>query len=351
MPTERGERGTAGALATSSAIRGVPADVGATQELFDLAMEALMDTAQFDDIVRHWVGWGTRRRLLRLTAALPLAGALGGRLDFDARARRKKKRKKRKCGKSGKGPVKGKCCTGSVQVDNVCQACMVCANGCPFTSIQAAITNAAEGATIAICPGAYAGNLYLDKDLRLIGAGAASTTLQGTRTTSVVWVQASTVTLERLRITGGNLSQGGGVHNGGGTVELIDCTVTDNALAPGYDGGAIFNGNASTLTLRNSTVFGNSGANGGGVFNGGTMQVIASEIRANSAIYGGGIFNGGDALLTVDGASRITGNTVSTAGGGIYNDTDGEVSLVTTAIVIGNAPNNCAGTAVPNCSG
>jgi ferredoxin len=314
-----------------------------------------MEASRFEQLVKQVLGGGTRRGLLRLSAALPLTGVLIAWLDPDAEARNKKKKKKRKkkrptCGKAGQGPVKGTCCTGSVLVDTVCQACTVCANGCPFTALQPAINAASDGDTIAICPGSVVGDLYFDKDLRLVGAGAKSTTLQGTRTTSVVYVQSSTVTLERLRITGGNLASGGGVRNGGGTVELINCIVTDNALAPGYEGGGIYNATLSTLTLRNSTVFENSSNNGGGVFNGGAMNVIASEIRANSAVYGGGIYNGVDAQLTVDAASRITGNTVSTAGGGIYNDTDSAVTLATATIVTANAPNNCAGTAVALCS-
>lgn len=47
----------------------------------------------------------------------------------------------------------------------------VCLSGCPYTSVQAAIDNSPEGATITVGPGNYQENVFISKSLRIIGGG------------------------------------------------------------------------------------------------------------------------------------------------------------------------------------
>jgi Ca2+-binding RTX toxin-like protein len=109
---------------------------------------------------------------------------------------------------------------------------------------------------------------------------------------------AGTVTLERSTVSGNSGSYGGGIFNyvyafSTGTVTLINSTVSGNSAR--YEGGGVVNytayyGANAVLTLTNSTVSGNSAVNGGGV--------------VNYAAYG-------ESTLTLI-RSLISGNTAST---------------------------------------
>jgi hypothetical protein len=283
-------------------------------------MEPVMKGIRFDQVACQLVGEASRRSVLTLIAGGSLAWL--GLGDAAARKRKKKHKKKKKCGKAGGKPVKGKCCTGSILVDSVCERCDVCPSGCAFNAVQLAIDAAEDGDTIVICPGTFAGDLLIEKDLRLVGAGAAATILQGTGTASVVLVEANTVDLANLHITGGISMYGGGIENAGSTLTLTNVLVSENAAE----------------------------FSGGGIFNNDVLNLINSEVRGNQATYGGGIYNlsGSGNTVTADSASRMTGNTASNTGGGIYND-NGTVLLASSANVSGNSPNNCAGSTVLDC--
>src|SRR5450759_3203955 len=51
----------------------------------------------------------------------------------------------------------------------------VCANGCPYTTIQAAINGSSVGATITVAPGTYVENVVVNKSVTLEGKNQAST--------------------------------------------------------------------------------------------------------------------------------------------------------------------------------
>jgi hypothetical protein len=92
---------------------------------------------------------------------------------------------------------------------------------------------------------------------------------------------------------------GGGIYNQG-TLTLRDSSVTDNHTVA--HGGGIFNGSTGTTTLRKSTVSANSVApagffpdppSGGGIYNQGDLTLRSSTVSGNSAPTGPGIFNDG----------------------------------------------------------
>jgi hypothetical protein len=124
------------------------------------------------------------------------------------------------------------------------------------------------------------------------------------------------------QVEGGGLYQrGGGIYNASGPLFLISSTVTDNHVGSGGNGTYSWGGgiyNEGTLTVRSSTIAGNSVSApgqpaGGGIFNalGSTVTINDSAVINNTALSGGGIFNG---QLTVD-DSTISGNQ----GGGIWS--------------------------------
>ena len=97
------------------------------------------------------------------------------------------------------------------------------------------------------------------------------------------------------------------------------------------------------MSLTNSTVSGNSGDYGGGIYNDeGTVHVTNSTVSGNTASWGGGIFNDeGTVHLT---NSTVSGNTASEDGGGIYNEGDGAtVNLTNTIVADQLAGEDCSG--------
>ena len=73
-----------------------------------------------------------------------------------------------------------------------------------------------------------------------------------------------TLTLDRVRVTGGIATSGGGVANTGGTL-TINRSLIDNNTGGG-DSGGLLNFDGGTVIVRNTTITGNSANQGGGFF-------------------------------------------------------------------------------------
>jgi hypothetical protein len=204
----------------------------------------------------------------------------------------------------------------------------VCALGCEFTSIQAAIDGSSAGDTLLIGSEVFVENVVVTKDLTLIGAGAGSTVINGGAAATVVRVGPGiTALISDLQITNGLALDGGGVFNEG-TLTLERVVVSGNAatdLASVADGGGI--ANEGSLTVLDSLVADNVADRGGGIWNvAGQLAVTDSTISSNVARNhgGGGIASAlSTSAVTVTG-STIEGNTViapgtdQRGGGGIW---------------------------------
>jgi hypothetical protein len=98
---------------------------------------------------------------------------------------------------------------------------------------------------------------------------------------------------------------GGGIYNDNGTVEVTNSTLSGNqATNPGGSGAGIYN-KAGTVTLTNSTLSGNIAnpsttdfagiilpvpGSGGGIWNGGTLNVKNTIVAQNNAATGPDVF-------------------------------------------------------------
>jgi hypothetical protein len=300
-----------------------------------------MDSEHFDHLVSTLGAAGTRRRLLRFSA-LPLAGGLAAFLIDDnesAAKNKKKKHKKKKCPSKEEvcadkcGRVTYKCRGKKKTADCGECRCDVCASGCSFTSVQAAIDAADPGDTIRLCLETYTEDIEIDKDLTILGeeGAIAATGLQGTGVDSVIRVSAGTVTLESLWITGGNARFGGGVANES-TLTLHRCGVFGNTTD--LDGGGIFNGTGATLKMTDSYVLSNTAiTNGGGITNAGTLTLSGCLVRGNTANNrGGGIFNDGTLKMT---DCTVRGNEAAHEGGAIGNE--GKLTMQACTVTENNA--------------
>jgi hypothetical protein len=191
-------------------------------------------------------------------------------------------------------------------------------------TIVYAIGQASSGDTINVAAGTYYENVTINKSLTLIGAGEASTIVDGGGVDRVFLVgntdSSVTVTISHVKIqNGGNATWGGGVKNYA-TLTLTNVTVSNNEDDDA--GGGICNRPDATLTLTNCTVGGNSAPFGPGIYNWGTAELTSCTVSGNEGEWDGGIYNdGGTAKLT---NSTVSDNSAGLGGGisgaaGLYN--------------------------------
>ena len=243
----------------------------------------------------------------------------------------------------------GHACSGSTPVcwGGACVCGDVCADGCRYTSVQAAINAAAAGSIVRICPGTY-GAAVIDRNITLVSAGSGEVILDGNASEPTVTVQAGvTAALAFLTITNGRASYGAGVRNAG-TLNLQTCLVTRNtADITGNPlsglGGGVWNGASGSLTLDETPVNLNWASNlGGGIANAGTLLLRRSNITENFANNGGGglvNLNGASATLSI---TTVGGNTSGSSPAGIRNDAGGTLNLMNGVTISGNTPGNCS---------
>lgn len=151
---------------------------------------------------------------------------------------------------------------------------------------------------------------------------------------------AKTFTADNVRITN-NFSPdvGGAIAVGtGGIVSIKNSTISGNT-AQGFDGGAMYFYNGGSLTIENSTLSGNRARRGGAIYFFGTIgafNVNQSTISGNSATVAGGAVE----LRSLVGNANfrqttITQNSAPAAGGIRIGSGSGSVTLNST-IVSGN---------------
>lgn len=200
-------------------------------------------------------------------------------------------------------------------------------------SLRDTLANAGNGDTITFDSALSGTTIYLDSTLTLLqnvtidgSALASKITISGNDMYRVIEINTSiTVTLNSLIIAHG-LSHtgepGGGISNNGGTLTIINSSISNNSVENIGDGGGIRNYNG-TLTVIDSNISNNIAEEyGGGIYNSnGVLTVTNSIISGNAAGSGGGIFTVGqthDHIVTITG-STISNNNATEFGGGIEN--------------------------------
>lgn len=155
-------------------------------------------------------------------------------------------------------------------------------------------------------------------ELQIIGTGADNLTVDGgAGNNGIFFINNATSNITEisgLALTGGNGSFGGAIGSSAGQVILDSVYIYDNAAETG---GGIYV--AEILTLRNSTVSGNTATgNGGGIATGGSngIFVVNSTVSRNSAgNSGGGIAVSEGGILT---NVTVTHNNATNGGGIAY---------------------------------
>ncbi len=209
-------------------------------------------------------------------------------------------------------------------------------DGPPQTLVMAGVDFVIKDSVTIRGPGADLLSIHLSPGSRgfTVNDHRATTidvTIEGTTITGGVSVpgrsnpaihNAENLTLRGVVLSGNSLNLGGVLHNEGGTVTLRNSTVSGNT--GGFYQGVLFN-DGGTMTLHNSIVSGNTGWHkSAGVYNkSGTVELYNSTISDNSAshygspTYAAGLLNeeGGTVMLH---QSTIASNSAG-IGGGIAN--------------------------------
>lgn len=213
-------------------------------------------------------------------------------------------------------------------------------------SLRQAIANSSSGDTINFgVTGTITlttGQLKIDKDLTISGPGAQILTISGNNSSRIFEISNINAVLQ-VNISGVTVSDG---NNGG--IRSFDSLTLENVIVTANVGGSGIS-NGGTLTLRNSTITGNTADDllpgisssdlGGGISSAGSLSVTNSTISDNTAAeQGGGIFITGSpastTLVLTD--SVVSGNTaLGSFGGGGLMLSSGTV-LITDSTISGN---------------
>ena len=210
-------------------------------------------------------------------------------------------------------------------------------------------------------------------DLTISGSSLTlPVTIDGAGTYRVLYVDSVTVTLDSLIISHGASSNGGGLYNNGGTLNITDSTFSDNSTACtgnlcNSQGGGIYND--GTLNITNSTFSENSttctgdtnsndprcASDGGGIYNyNGYLTVTNSTFSGNSTTcysaycysFGSGIFSSG--TLTVAN-STFSGNRATCTAAPCYSEGGGLINHGTLNITNSTFSDNSATCTGSNC--
>jgi hypothetical protein len=214
-------------------------------------------------------------------------------------------------------------------------------------TIGHAIDLAHSGDIIRVAAGTYTENLTITFSLRIVGANACTTIIDGGGIAAVVTIPykipSSQVTLANVTIRNGFGGPPAGVGDGGGISSdsdllIIYSIITGNNAGPlGSSGGGVYNGPNGTMDINRSTVSGNTAHYGGGVVCGGggrnSLSIYNSTISDNHAGNTGGGILGESCHLTITN-DTIVGNTSS--GGGSTTE-GGGITLFSGSLAINNS--------------
>ncbi len=184
-----------------------------------------------------------------------------------------------------------------------------------------------DGDTLYVGPGEYTNHFqFLGKQAAVIGiAGAEQTILKSPGDVgSVVEIEGGT--LQGFTIRGGKALYGGGIY-AHGTVQIVDCVITNNKAIydpdakawafPEAMGGGVFA--TGSVVLRNCRIANNkSSRNGGGLFIDGEVSLYNTTLYQNGSLY----YTDGAGLFLYDGTltarnCRFRKNLTLGRGGGV----------------------------------
>ncbi|MFZ1866550.1 MAG: choice-of-anchor Q domain-containing protein, partial [Polyangiales bacterium] len=188
------------------------------------------------------------------------------------------------------------------------------------------------GATTGVGGGIKSGDGNLTVTDSIISGNTARLGGGGIRSSGDLTLRSSIVSGNNNTLSNGT---GGGIAHGGGTLTIVDSTISDNLANSG--GGIKASGDG---TITNSTISGNIARNGAGISNySGDLTIMNSTISGNTALAGGGgIYNtessgGAASLILVN--TTISGNTAFEFGSSLMNNGNLAVLVLLNSVIAG----------------
>ena len=191
----------------------------------------------------------------------------------------------------------------------------VCLTAGGVCTLRAAIqeANAVAGAdTVNLAPATYTltiagqlensaatGDLDITGALTLAGVGSAATIIDGGALDRVIEVRSPGVTITRVMIRNGAVSDdGGGIRlHGSNGLNLSEAALVDNDIG-GKKGGGL-SASSGALVLTNVTVSGNRAKDAPGIFNLSASITLTNVTIANNTGTGKGAFDPGSGTVSV----------------------------------------------------
>lgn len=232
----------------------------------------------------------------------------------------------------------------SFNLNNTCPGAFLVSssNDSGVGTLRDIINNACPGATITFAPfltgtlTLTGGELVINKSLTINGPGASVLAISGNhlgRVFHIIPGAGNTVNISNLTIKDGlpksdgtDFFGGGGVLIRNGTVNLTDCTITNNeATTAGNPSGGGIDNEGGVVTINRCSI---------------TNNKVMNNVASNGGFYlGGGIFSEGTGSSMTITNSTIAGNMAAPfgTGGGIAFTT---ATTLTNCTVFGNSANN-----------
>jgi CSLREA domain-containing protein len=234
----------------------------------------------------------------------------------------------------------------------------ICATAAKTCTLRAAVqqANAVDGAdTITMLGGTYTlsitgadeqaakGDLDITGDLTISGVPTSTTTIDAAQIDRIFDVYTATVTLDNVIMHNGKTSANGGTIYNRGTLTMSDDYIAGSQTDA--HGGGIFNAATGTVTAHNVTFESLRASNGGAIWNAGSMQVTDSSFSDNAAQSSGGAITNDQALTITHSFMKrnhaFSGGAVQQGSGTLVVQTstfDGNAAVYGGAIAIdGNA--------------
>ena len=202
----------------------------------------------------------------------------------------------------------------------------------PVRHIQDVIDRYADIATIHLAPGTYDENITItaaDSGVRLVGAGASLTALDGGQSESCIRLAGvSDASIEALTIRNGRSERGGGIYCESSSPSVKQCVLSSNT-ALDY-GGAVYSDGGGTVLLDGCQLVGNAARVGGAVANFGQLTSRNCTMVGNTAVYGGAMVNAAGTISVAN--CTLVANVASARAGALISYT-GAVTYWTNTIV------------------